>query len=164
MAMNAYLYCRAARRAGGGWMLVTRFEIHVSWRIVWREPGGLLKKGGGGSAPSKASGQAHTRTHTRSAQRGTSKHQAKLWWAWVTAVESAWLLALRTGGAPGPHKSHLGWPLTGAHARLNHPLPTSSSSVDAPHLACLPPSCAATPPTAASPPRPPRPVSVACVW
>lgn len=26
-------------------MLVTRFEIHVSWRIVWREPGGLLKEG-----------------------------------------------------------------------------------------------------------------------
>lgn len=53
-------------------MLVTRFEIHVSWRIVWREPGGLLKKGGGGTAPSKASGQAHTQRAAASREH----HQA----------------------------------------------------------------------------------------
>lgn len=54
-------------------MLVTRFEIHVSWRIVWEgtwRP--FERRGGGGTAPSKASGQAHTQRAASSEQH----HQA----------------------------------------------------------------------------------------
>lgn len=139
-------------------------ELEDCLEGTWRP---FERRGGGGSAPSKASGQAHA--YTRSAQAGTTRQgkapAGKLCLMGVGDCLSSppGSSSLLGRGAPGPHKSHLGWPLTGGGARLNHPLPTSSSSVDAPHLACLPPSCAATPPTAASPPRPPRPVSVAGV-
>lgn len=171
MAMNAYLYCRAARRVGGGWMLVTRFEIHVSWRIVWREPGALLKEGvGGGTAPSKASGQARIRSVQRAAS--TSKQSSE-----GVGDCCRVRLAPRSSDRGGARSPQVTLALA-THRRSCSPessTPDLSSSVEAPHLACLPPnmlpppsipppSCAATPPTAANPPglAGPFPSQVSC--
>lgn len=67
----------------------------------------------------------------------------------MTAVESVWLLALRTGGARSPQVTLA---LT-THRRSCSPessTPDLSSSVDAPHLACLPPNM--RPPLPSHPP------------
>lgn len=87
-------------------MLVTRFEIHVSWRIVWREPGGLLKEGVEGGARRQRPQAKHTQTHAaRRRAPPAGKHQAKALSdeRGRMLVEPAWLLlAPRTGGRQVP--------------------------------------------------------------
>lgn len=112
-------------------MLVTRFEIHVSWRIVWREPGGLLKNGVEGGARRQRPQAKHTHTAARSERRASGKHQQQ---ALSVGDCCRVRLAPRSsdwGGARSPQVT----PALATHRRSCSPessTPDLSSSVDAP--------------------------------
>lgn len=152
-------------------MLVTRFEIHVSWRIVWREPGALLKEGVEG-------GPRRQRPQAKHAYAACSEQRAPASKALRGVGDCCRVrLAPRSSDRGGARSPQVTMALA-THSRSCSPessTPDLSSSVDAPHLACLPPnmlpppsipppSCAATPPTAANPPglAGPFPSQVSC--
>lgn len=137
-------------RAGGGWMLVTKIrdsrELEDCLEGTWRpfeEWGG----GGGGTAPSKASGQAprsltHTQRAAGSEQHQASTHQASSGRGRLTDCCRV-RLAPRSSDRGGRARYPQVTPGLATHRQSCPPessTPDLSSSVhvDAPHLACLP--------------------------